>query len=188
MGQPVVQNGYITIDGNKATYSSSGPGHRAKLYIGEPDLKGDFRHIIVTDGPNTGKVAKPYIRTPVEFGSDPVRLELVISGHKPSIITSWAVPRWSSVSIKTTEPFDRLQDSVSELLRELSVGKVKMKYIKVDGTLRSAIGTTNTKLIPRHQQYEHGKFEEKGRLLFYYDLQRKDWRCLRIDSLESFSR
>lgn len=188
MGLPVVQDGYIKVDGNKAVYSSDGPGHRAKLYIGEPDTKTDGPYIVITDGPNTGKVAKPYIRVPVEFGPDPVRLELVIRGHKPTIITSWAIPRWSAIDVKATEPFNRLQDSVSELLGELARGKVKMEYIKVDGTSRRAVGTTSQKLIPRHQQYKHGKFEEKGRLLFYYDLQKKDWRCLRIDSLESFSR
>lgn len=184
----MVQDGYVVVNGGAATFKPLGRGIKAKLYVDESTIENDGKHIVVTDGPNTGRVIHPYTRTDVEFGSDPIRLEIVTVGHKPTIITSWAVPKWSSFAVDSNRPFSRLQDSVSDLLRELSVGKVNIKYIKADGSVRNAIGTTSTKLIPRYQQYKHGKFEEKSRLLFYYDLQKNDWRCFRIDSLESFSR
>lgn len=67
---------------------------------------------------------------------------------------------------------------------------VEFKYLKADGTQRTAHGTLCHDLIPASDQPTgRGTFNgyEKG-YAPYYDLDRMGWRCFRIDWLLWFNR
>jgi hypothetical protein len=55
---------------------------------------------------------------------------------------------------------------------------VNFTYKKVDGTIREAVGTTETVPTPK------GGFRKPNfGILNYFDLQQQDWRCCRIENL-----
>lgn len=75
--------------------------------------------------------------------------------------------------------------NLEKLVDDLSKGAVKFKYVKKDGTVREAFGTTNLGFIPTDKQ-PHSDNQDKyfsKVITRYYDLDVKDWRSFQNDSL-----
>ena len=80
--------------------------------------------------------------------------------------------------------------NVSELRTALNEGVVLFEFVKKDGTLRHARGTTSPDLIPTDNMpqnkctpAQHAAFERQ--VVTYYDIDKKGWRSMRIDTLWS---
>lgn len=60
------------------------------------------------------------------------------------------------------------------LKKKLEKGEVKFTYVKVDGTLREARGTTKMEMIPEdlHPKNPSGKY------VAYFDLDKNEWRSI----------
>ena len=83
--------------------------------------------------------------------------------------------------------------SVSDLKQALNEGVVLFEFIKKDGTLRHARGTTCPDLIPTDNMPQNKRTPAQQALyaqqtVAFYDIDRKDWRSMRIDALWSAQR
>ena len=76
--------------------------------------------------------------------------------------------------------------SPSALRDALNKGKVRFAYLKKDGNLRIALGTTDIKLVPK-KKHPKGKrvitqLEHLSRWIPYFDIDKKAWRS--VSSIE----
>lgn len=70
---------------------------------------------------------------------------------------------------------------ISDLRNELANGVTDFAFIKKDGSVRVAKGTTNLAFVPVDKQPKGtGKASEK--VLAYFDLDKDNWRCLSINT------
>jgi len=68
---------------------------------------------------------------------------------------------------------------VAKLKMNMLAGAVEFAYRKVDGGLRTAVGT----LAPRYVDYEHKGHASSCRALAYYDIERGGFRCCRLENI-----
>lgn len=75
---------------------------------------------------------------------------------------------------------DKLKDSLAK-------GETHFVFIKKDGTLRHAVGTTNLDLVPEQdKQFASSEEEEKKErvgMVTYYDLEKNAWRCCKSENI-----
>ena len=83
--------------------------------------------------------------------------------------------------------------TTTELRKALNEGVVLFEFIKRDGTLRHARGTTSPDLIPtdnmpqnKRSPQQQAAFERQ--VVTFYDIDRKGWRSMRIDTIWNFKR
>lgn len=69
---------------------------------------------------------------------------------------------------------------VQDLRNELSNGVTDFAFIKKDGSVRVAKGTTNLAFVPVEKRPKGGKASEK--VLAYFDLDKDNWRCLSVNT------
>lgn len=83
--------------------------------------------------------------------------------------------------------------TVSDLRQALNEGVVLFQFVKKDGTLRAARGTTSPDLVPaddtpqgKRPQVLQDRYRQKT--ITFYDIDKKGWRSMQIDSLWSCTR
>ena len=83
--------------------------------------------------------------------------------------------------------------NVNDLRKALNEGIVLFEFVKKDGTLRHARGTTCPELIPTDNTPQ-GKRTPQQQAAFqrqtvaFYDIDKKGWRSMRIDTIWSYQR
>ena len=83
--------------------------------------------------------------------------------------------------------------NINDLRKALNEGIVLFEFVKKDGTLRHARGTTCPELIPTDNTPQ-GKRTPQQQAAFqrqtvaFYDIDKKDWRSMRIDTIWSYQR
>ena len=82
---------------------------------------------------------------------------------------------------------------IHDLRKALNEGIVLFEFIKKDGTLRHARGTTSPDLVPSVDTPQ-GKRTPQVQALYerqtvaFYDIDKKGWRSMRIDTVWSYHR
>lgn len=82
---------------------------------------------------------------------------------------------------------------IQSLKKALYEGVVLFEFVKKDGTLRHARGTTSPDLIPTDNMPQ-GKRTPQEQALYdrtvvtFYDIDKKGWRSMRIDTIWDFHR
>ena len=83
--------------------------------------------------------------------------------------------------------------SIQDLRQALYEGIVLFEFVKKDGTLRHARGTTSPELVPtddtpknKRTAQQQALFDQK--VVTFYDIDKKGWRSLRIDTLWRYKR
>ena len=83
--------------------------------------------------------------------------------------------------------------NTTDLRKALNEGVVLFEFIKRDGSLRHARGTTSQDLIPtenmpqnKRSPQQQAAFERQ--VVTFYDIDRKGWRSMRIDTIWNFKR
>ena len=83
--------------------------------------------------------------------------------------------------------------NINDLRKALNEGIVLFEFVKKDGTLRHARGTTCPELIPTDNTPQ-GKRTPQQQAAFqrqtvaFYDIDKKGWRSMRIDTIWSYQR
>lgn len=68
-----------------------------------------------------------------------------------------------------------------EVLRQrLRSGAVQFAFKKLDGTLRTAVGTTNITTIPS-EHHPKGVRESSPRQVTFFDLEKQQWRSVSVN-------
>ena len=83
--------------------------------------------------------------------------------------------------------------NIPDLKKALNEGIVLFEFIKKDGSLRSARGTTCPDLVPAPDTPKGVRTPEQQALydrqtVAFYDIDKKAWRSMRIDALWSYQR
>ena len=83
--------------------------------------------------------------------------------------------------------------SIIDLRNALNEGLVHFEFIKKDGTLRHARGTTSPDLVPTGDTPKGKRTPEQQALyerttVVFYDIDKKGWRSMRIDTIWSYQR
>ena len=83
--------------------------------------------------------------------------------------------------------------NVNDLRKALNEGIVLFEFVKKDGTLRHARGTTCPELIPTDNTPQGKRTPEQQaayqrQTVAFYDIDKKDWRSMRIDTIWSYQR
>lgn len=68
-------------------------------------------------------------------------------------------------------------ENVQDLIAELRNGKTEFAFIKKDGSVRIANGTTNLDLIPG-EHHPKGTGSASDKVVVYFDIDKTAWRCL----------
>ena len=83
--------------------------------------------------------------------------------------------------------------NIPDLKQALYEGIVLFRFVKKDGTLRHARGTTCPDLVPTddtpkgtRKPETQAKFDRQT--VAFYDIDKKGWRCMRIDTIWSYQR
>ena len=83
--------------------------------------------------------------------------------------------------------------NIPELKQALYEGIVLFQFVKKDGTLRHARGTTCPDLVPTDDTPKGARKPETQtkfdrQTVAFYDIDKKAWRCMRIDTIWSYTR
>ena len=83
--------------------------------------------------------------------------------------------------------------SIPDLKTALYEGTVLFEFIKKDGTLRHARGTTCPDLVPADDTPKGKRTPEQQALydrqtVAFYDIDKKGWRSMRIDTIWNYQR
>ena len=83
--------------------------------------------------------------------------------------------------------------SIPDLKNALNEGTVLFEFIKKDGTLRHARGTTCPDLVPADDTPKGKRTPEQQALydrqtVAFYDIDKKGWRSMRIDTIWDYHR
>jgi len=83
--------------------------------------------------------------------------------------------------------------NIDDLKKALYEGVVLFEFVKKDGTLRHARGTTCPDLLPTDDAPKGKRTPEQQALyerttVAFYDIDRKAWRSMRIDTLWNYKR
>lgn len=82
---------------------------------------------------------------------------------------------------------------ISDLRKALYEGIVIFQFQKIDGTLREARGTTCPDLVPsddvpKGTRTPEQKAAYRRQTVAFYDIDRKAWRSMRIETIWSYQR
>lgn len=77
------------------------------------------------------------------------------------------------------------QVSISELRSMLDKGVVRFTYRKKDGSMRVALGTRNTDLIPCDEEVKEVEDINAAKSTVYWDLESKGYRSLRSNAYKA---
>ena len=82
---------------------------------------------------------------------------------------------------------------ILDLKTALHEGVVLFEFVKKDGTLRHARGTTSPDLIPaddtpRNKRTPEQQAAYERQTVAFYDIDKKGWRSMRIDTIWSYQR
>jgi len=82
---------------------------------------------------------------------------------------------------------------IHELKKALYEGIVIFQFVKKDGTLRAARGTTCPELVPSDDTPKGARTPEQQaaydrQTVAFYDIDKKGWRSMRIDTIWSYKR
>lgn len=83
--------------------------------------------------------------------------------------------------------------NINDLRTALNEGIVLFQFVKKDGTLRHARGTTNPDLVPTDDTPKGARTPEQQaayqrQTVAFYDIDKKGWRSMRIDTIWSYQR
>ena len=83
--------------------------------------------------------------------------------------------------------------NIPDLKKALFEGIVLFQFIKKDGTTRHARGTTCPDLVPTDDAPKGKRTPEQQEAyerttVAFYDIDKKDWRSMRIDTIWSYER
>ena len=83
--------------------------------------------------------------------------------------------------------------NIPDLRKALHEGIVLFQFQKIDGTLRSARGTTCPDLVPTPDTPQGKRTPEQQaayerQTVTFYDIDKKAWRSMRIDTIWSYQR
>ena len=83
--------------------------------------------------------------------------------------------------------------NIQDLKKALYEGVVLFEFVKKDGTLRHARGTTCPDLVPTDNTPKGKRTPEQQALydrqtVAFYDIDKKGWRSMRIDTIWSYQR
>ena len=83
--------------------------------------------------------------------------------------------------------------NVNDLRKALYEGIVIFQFQKIDGTLREARGTTCPDLVPTDDVPKGARTPEqkaayRAKTVAFYDIDRKAWRSMRIETIWSYQR
>ncbi len=82
---------------------------------------------------------------------------------------------------------------ICDLKKALNEGIVIFQFVKKDGTLRMARGTTSPDLVPTDDTPKGKRTPEQQALyerqtVAFYDIDKKGWRCMKINTLWEYKR
>ena len=82
---------------------------------------------------------------------------------------------------------------INDLRKALNEGVVLFEFIKKDGSLRHARGTTSPDLVPVDNMPQGKRTPEQQaafqrQTVAFYDIDKKGWRSMRIDTIWSYQR
>jgi len=82
---------------------------------------------------------------------------------------------------------------INDLREALNAGTVLFEFIKKDGTLRHARGTTSPDLIPvdnmpKGKRTPEQQAQYERQTVAFYDIDKKNWRSMRIDTIWNYHR
>lgn len=77
------------------------------------------------------------------------------------------------------------RELVVELKENLKKGIVKFSYLKKDGTIREAEGTTKVSILEEHNAVpqENSEYSYTDEVTRYYDINSEGWRSFRNEKL-----
>ena len=83
--------------------------------------------------------------------------------------------------------------NISDLRKALNEGVVLFQFQKIDGSLRDARGTTCPELIPTDNMPQGKRTPEQQaafqrQTVAFYDIDKKAWRSMRIDTIWSWKK
>ena len=83
--------------------------------------------------------------------------------------------------------------NINDLRKALNEGIVLFEFVKKDGTIRHARGTTCPELIPTDNTPQGKRTPEQQaayqrQTVAFYDIDKKGWRSMRIDTIWSYQR
>ena len=83
--------------------------------------------------------------------------------------------------------------SIPDLKNALNEGTVLFEFIKKDGSLRRARGTTCPDLVPADDTPKNKRTPEQQaaydrQTVAFYDIDKKGWRSMRIDTIWTYHR
>lgn len=67
--------------------------------------------------------------------------------------------------------------TVKDLRNALKNGIVTFQYMKKNGTIRTAKGTTQTSTIEENYSFKGGEGPSRHGYTSYWDVEKEDWRC-----------
>ena len=65
----------------------------------------------------------------------------------------------------------------ANLRRKLHEGIISFAFRKLDGSLRTAVGTTNLSAIPV-EKHPTGAGKSSEKVVTFFDIEKREWRCL----------
>lgn len=68
----------------------------------------------------------------------------------------------------------------NELRNRLTEGVIQFAFKKLDGTLRTAVGTTNLGAIPL-TSHPKGVRESSNQVVTFFDVEKREWRALSVN-------
>ena len=82
---------------------------------------------------------------------------------------------------------------IPDLKQALHEGIVNFRFVKKDGTMRDARGTTCPDLVPADDTPKGARTPEQQaayerQTVAFYDIDKKGWRSMRIDTIWSYQR
>ena len=83
--------------------------------------------------------------------------------------------------------------NIQDLKKALYEGVVLFEFVKKDGSTRHARGTTCPDLVPTDNMPQNKRTPQQQALydrqtVAFYDIDKKGWRCMRIDTIWSYTR
>ena len=83
--------------------------------------------------------------------------------------------------------------NIQDLKKALNEDVVLFEFVKKDGSIRHARGTTCPDLVPTDNMPQNKRTPQQQALydrqtVAFYDIDKKGWRCMRIDTIWSYQR
>ena len=83
--------------------------------------------------------------------------------------------------------------NIPDLKKALYEGVVRFEFVKKDGSIRHARGTTCLDLVPTDNMPQNKRTPQQQALydrqtVAFYDIDKKGWRSMRLDTIWSYKR